>query len=659
MSQEQFDILKRALDREKAARKAAEKILESKSAELYNLTQQLKDSNSKLEKLVKEKTLELKGVFENIVDAYVVMDLWGNVIKMNDAAIDLLGYNNSNEDFNLLTLADSSEADNVMNGFQSLLNEGHITNFEVKINTKYNQQKLVHINASIILDDKNNPIAAQGIVRDITKEKEAENKLIESENRLSSLILNLDAGILLEDEHRKILITNKQFCNIFKINANPETLIGIDCSDSANQVKYLFEDPNLFVKKVKSIIENKSPILGEEIIFKNGKIFERDYIPLYINDEYKGHLWSYKDVTLNRKYRKSIEAQKQKYSSIIANMNLGLIEFDINNKILFVNQSFLIMSGYNEDELIGKNAIDIFPTEEGKLTLKKENQKRENGIPSSFELQVKNKSGEIRYWLVSVAPNFDINGEIIGGIGIHLDITHLKQLEFQKGKLLAKLEKSNDELQEYAHIVSHDLKSPLRSIYALVNWLKEDNKDKLDETSLNNFAHIESSLEKMEQLISDVLAYSSSGVDFTENIEIDTNLLINDLIKLLFVPKHIKINIKSKLPIVKGDKTKLQQLFQNLISNAIKFIDKENGLIEIDFKDNNSFYQFSIKDNGIGIDKKYHNKIFKIFHALNKSKDSTGVGLAIVKKIVNLHKGEIWLESELNKGTTFYFTLRK
>ena len=111
--------------------------------------------------------------------------------------------------------------------------------------------------------------------------------------------------------------------------------------------------------------------------------------------------------------------------------------------------------------------------------------------------------------------------------------------------------------------------------------------------------------------------------------------------------------------LVKGDKTKLQQLFQNLISNAVKFNDKEKGFIKIDVKEEEQFYKFSIKDNGIGIEEKYHDKVFKIFNALNKSKESTGIGLSIVKKIVELHHGDIWIESVLGEGTTFYFTLKK
>ena len=221
------------------------------------------------------------------------------------------------------------------------------------------------------------------------------------------------------------------------------------------------------------------------------------------------------------------------------------------------------------------------------------------------------------------------------------------------------LERSNDELHEYAHIVSHDLKSPLRSINALVSWLKQDNQDNLNAVSLQNIELIEHTVEKMDQLITDVLEYSSIGASTDENLEVNLDELISELVLIMYKPKHIKVEIINTLPIVKGDQTKLKQLFQNLISNAIKFIDKKEGLIKIDFKEYNTHFEFSIEDNGIGIEPEHHEKIFKVFQSLNKSKDSTGIGLSIVKKIVNLHKGEIWLKSTPNVGTTFLFTLKK
>ncbi|GAL71521.1 PAS domain-containing sensor histidine kinase [Jejuia pallidilutea] len=340
-------------------------------------------------------------------------------------------------------------------------------------------------------------------------------------------------------------------------------------------------------------------------------------------------------------------------------MNLGLIEVDNNDKILMVNQSFTEMSGYSEQELIGKIGNKLFCVDNNNTIIETENLKRQVGESNSYEIKVKNKAGAHRHWLVSGAPNYNLNGEVVGSIGIHLDITDLKALEIQKENLLVQLEKSNDELQEYAHIVSHDLKSPLRSINALVSWLKEDNKEKLDDASMQNFTLIETTLEKMEQLISDVLEYSCVTTDESEKVAVNLDEVLLDLIKIMYKPEHVTIKILNKLPTLRGDKTKLQQLFQNLISNAIKFIDKEQGLININVKDVETHYQFSIEDNGIGIEERFHNKIFKIFHALNKSKDSTGIGLSIVKKIVDLHEGNIWLESEPNVGTTFYFTLKK
>ena len=651
MSQNQSEILERALKREKAARKAAEKILEEKSRELYFTSQ-------RLEQLVDEKSSQLQGVFENIADAYVVMDLEGNFIKFNEAATKLFGYDISRDKVNVVNLIYKEDYQYAIGSFLELQNKGFFKGYEARVYTKSKEVKWVHINASVIFDKDKKPVAAQGIVRDITDQKKSEEQLIESENRLASLVVNLDSGIVLEDENRNIVLTNNKFCELFGINASPKDLVGIDCKAASEQNKVLFKNPEAFIERMRAIDADKKVVLGDELEMLDGKILERNYTPIVIGEKSKGYLWTFTDVTLKRTYRKSLEAQKQKYYNIIANMNLGMVELNNNDEILMVNQSFEKMSGYTEAEVIGKNARMLFSAEDDDV-LKEEREKRKDGISNSYEFKAICKKGKTRHWLVSGAPNYNIDGEVIGSIGIHLDVTDTKSLELQKEKLLEKLEKSNDELQEYAHIVSHDLKSPLRSINALVSWLKEDNKGVLDDASLQNFALIDSTLEKMEQLITDVLNYSSVGADNTIKADVDLNSMVNELVSMLYIPDHIEVKSLNILPNIKGDKTKLQQVFQNLISNSVKFIDKKCGSITIDVEDLKSHYKFSIKDNGIGIEKKYHDKIFKIFHSLKKSKDSSGIGLSIVKKIIDLHEGEIWLESEPNVGTTFYFTLKK
>jgi PAS domain S-box-containing protein len=191
MSQDKIDILERALKREKVARKAAEKILEQKSTDLYY-------SNKKLEKLYEELESELtrtdsqlQGVFENIVDAYVIMDLSGDILKMNSAAVKLLEFESEQQDDNLMNMVFPEDYEVVTKSFKSLIKDGSITNFEIKIKTKQNKIKLVHINASIIYD-KGIPVAAQGIVRDITKSKEDELVVQLINNIAQSILGKLD-----------------------------------------------------------------------------------------------------------------------------------------------------------------------------------------------------------------------------------------------------------------------------------------------------------------------------------------------------------------------------------------------------------------------------------------------------------------------------------
>lgn len=658
MSDKQLELYERALARERAARKEAERILEEKSRELYFKSEELKKTNQKLESLVYTANSELQGVFGNIADAYVIMNLEGVPIKMNKVAESLLGYT-LKDHIHLYKLVTEEDRPLVPLGFEQLMQKGSITNFEIHIRRACGEVSYVQINASVIYDRDKKPLAAQGIIRDITSQKRNEQQLVDSQNRLSTLILNLESGVLLEDENRNIVITNKRFCDFFSIPVEPELLQGQNCEQAAEQSKGLFEDPHGFVNRINELLVNKEQVLADELAMRDGRVLERDFIPIYEEGQYKGHLWTYRDVTLRRKYRESIEAERQKYSNIIANMNLGLIEVNNDDEILMINQSLEEMSGYTEAELLGKKGMDVllYPGDRDKLTA--ENESRQQGASNSYEIRARRKNGDLRHWLISGAPNYNINGKVVGSIGIHLDITDIKNLELQKENLLRKLEKSNDELQEYAHVVSHDLKSPLRSLSALVDWIREDNKEQFDEQTLTNFGLIDQTLEKMEQLISDVLNYSSMGIECSKGEEVPVKQVLEDIKTLIHIPEHIEFSYPDKLPVLLADRVKLHQLFQNLIGNAIAYCDKNPGWVRIECEEQQNNWLFKVSDNGVGIAPEYHERVFKIFQSLQKRKDSTGVGLSIVKKIVELYNGKIWLESTPGEGTTFYFTLTK
>jgi len=232
------------------------------------------------------------------------------------------------------------------------------------------------------------------------------------------------------------------------------------------------------------------------------------------------------------------------------------------------------------------------------------------------------------------------------------------EMNKQRQSLLNELAHQNQELSDYAHMVSHDLKSPLRSIDALTAWLSEDYKDTFDDNGKNILHLIRNNVEKMDTLINGILEYSTIGKNQMELYDVDLNNLIDNILSSIKIPDHIHIT-KTNLPTIKGDKYRLQQLFQNLIGNAIKYNDKAQGIIEVGVEDQDSYWQFYIKDNGKGIEETYFDKIFKTFEKLENNPDSSGIGLSIVKKIVELYGGKIWLESQVHIGTTFYFTLKK
>ncbi len=218
--------------------------------------------------------------------------------------------------------------------------------------------------------------------------------------------------------------------------------------------------------------------------------------------------------------------------------------------------------------------------------------------------------------------------------------------------------KVNKELNEFAYVVSHDLKAPLRSIGSLSDWLATDYEDKLDDQGKEYLTLLRKRVKRLHKLIEGVLEYSRIGRTETKRVSVDLNGLLSEVVDMLEAEEFVEID---QLPTIQADETQIRQVFQNLISNGIKHNDKEKPLINIACKNGGNKYTFSVSDNGNGVDPKYFERIFKIFQTLrSKDKtDSTGVGLTVVKRIVNSYGGEIWLESEPEKGTSFFFTFPK
>lgn len=231
----------------------------------------------------------------------------------------------------------------------------------------------------------------------------------------------------------------------------------------------------------------------------------------------------------------------------------------------------------------------------------------------------------------------------------------LSALQRSTGKLKA----ANQELQDFAYVVSHDLKAPLRGIATLSGWISSDHRESLDEDGREKLDLLLVRVRRMNDLIDGILKYSRVGRSREETVPVDCNALLAETVDILAPGENFTVKVQENLPTVVTDRTKLGEVFQNLISNAIKYIDKPHGEIEVGCESDGDAWRFRVSDNGPGIDEKYHEKVFQIFQTLGPkdTPGSTGVGLAVVKKIVDQMGGEIWIESESGKGTTFFFTV--
>lgn len=261
------------------------------------------------------------------------------------------------------------------------------------------------------------------------------------------------------------------------------------------------------------------------------------------------------------------------------------------------------------------------------------------------------------------AADYLVKGQIDTPLLERTILHALERKEFQakQEQLLKEVKSANQDLKDFAYIVSHDLKAPLRGLHSLADWLLKDYQDCLDENGKEMLELMQKRVKRMNDLIEGVLEYSRVGRIKEEKVEINLQELVTDITDSIVPSEKINVIIKKPLPTIIFEKTRIKQLFQNLISNAVKYINKTPGKIEIDYSDQNNFWEFQIRDNGCGILEKDFQTIFQIFQTLTsfEKSDSTGIGLTIVKKIVEMNGGKIWVKSELEKGSTFYFTLPK
>ncbi|MFH2137649.1 MAG: ATP-binding protein [Candidatus Omnitrophota bacterium] len=359
-------------------------------------------------------------------------------------------------------------------------------------------------------------------------------------------------------------------------------------------------------------------------------------------------------ATLNM--MKDLEEVNTYIENIIANFLDTLIVFSTEGKIQRVNVITKQLLGYTESELQGQQISLIADAE---ILLQKV---LAQGVISNYEVEYKRKNGSRIPMLFSGSMMCNKAGVPIGIVGIAKDITERIKAEQALQSYTKQIEEVNKELDDFTYIISHDLKEPLRSIHAFSKFVIDDYQDNLGEEGRDFLARIQANAHRMQALIEDLLEISRIERKKNPFEEIEISQILAEVqlrLEYAIKEKNVEMLIRGRLPKVYCDRIRLTEVFVNLVSNAVKFLDKEKAVVEIGCAKKDPYYEFYVKDNGPGIEEKYFEKVFGIFQRLGRREDTegTGAGLTIAKKIVEMHKGKIWVESILGEGAAFYFTI--
>jgi PAS domain S-box-containing protein len=362
--------------------------------------------------------------------------------------------------------------------------------------------------------------------------------------------------------------------------------------------------------------------------------------------------------------RKRAEEGTRLLATIVRDSNDAVIVQDLEGKILAWNRGAEKMYGWTEAEALQMSIRATIPRGQRGEALALGRMLAEGETVDSLETRRVAKDGrELDVWLTVTALTDDM-GKPVAVATTERDITQRKRAEEVFKGHAEELARSNRELEDFTYVVSHDLKEPLRGIDAFSTFLVEDYGDKLDEQGRKYVSVLRDSARRMSALIEDLLMLSRIGRTRPEYVTVSVEPLLEDIrqdLSFTLEQKKVDLRIQSDLPTITYQPTHLKQVFQNLISNAVKFNDKPHRVVEIACREDDGVYTFSVRDNGIGIDERYHEKIFQIFQRLGRREDyeGTGAGLTICKKIVEAHGGKIWLESKVGEGSIFSFTIPK
>jgi len=566
----------------------------------------------------------------------------------------------ANQSAQNIVLSDPKIEVEVLEKIKVSYNQSNENSFELKIHNHTYEVTIVSVLEKELFNIYFRDISAGIVYRD---------QLYQTSTRLYTLIDTMNTAILSESADRKIQLVNRMFCEMFGLKGKPEDLEGQDCSYAAALFKHLFQDEEGFVEGIDKCVKNQKNVYGEILYLKDGRILERDFVPVFKDDQFNGHIWKYQDVTDIMLNKESLRIVEDKYSRIIENLNFGLVEVDLEENITKVYPAFCDLTGYNEAELLGQNAVKIFSFPEDMKDSKELNKLRQTGISNVYERKIRKKDGGIAHIIISGAPIYNDKNEIIGSMGIHVDITDRKQLEDDLISAKETALSSVKAKEMFLANMSHEIRTPLNVINGMTDLLGDSI---LDEEQMQYLSAVKISSDNLLVLINDILDFSKIEAG---QLELEENTFtIKELFEHLHLSfkelgnkkgVHLLCEVDAQISeFLKGDSNKLNQVLVNLVSNALKFTQDGSVFVQAKLLEQKELTQkinFSVRDTGIGIDEKNQQLIFNTFSqedaTISRRYGGTGLGLSISKGIVEKMGGAIHLASERNKGSEFSFSL--
>ena len=503
------------------------------------------------------------------------------------------------------------------------------------------------------------------------KSKRMEEALERKQKNLEAIFDAAPVGMLLADENVNITHVNQAIAQMIHKDAAliRERPIGnalgcINCSREGQQCGHNAACAACALRKtVKGVLDSGQSVHGVEIYStfaidnKETSLWVRASAEPVIIDGSRYVVVAVEDITEQKKAEQKLQIVEDRYRTIFENSAVAITMADEQERLISWNKFAETLVGMSSEDLFLRPVKSLYPAEEWKRI--RACNVRQKGMQHHLETRMTRNDGSLVDVDISLSVLKGPAGETTGSIGVIRDITERKGAETRQASLVREVEDSNQELNDFAYIVSHDLKAPLRGIKNLAQWIATDHADKLGEAGREQVSLLSRQVDRMHQLIEGVLEYSRVGRIKEEKTCVDLNELVPQIVEMVCPPENIEITVDADLPTIECGQTRITQVFQNLLSNAVKYMNKPNGHIHVGCTEEHGFWKFSIADNGPGIEKEYFETIFKIFQTLAPRDrfESTGIGLTIVKKIVGLYGGKIWVESAVGEGSTFFFTV--